>query len=152
MQLGSKGRYAVSAMLCLYDALEHQQMVPLSYISEKENISITYLEQLFIKLRRSGIVESSRGAAGGYALSRCASRIDLAEILLAVEENLLLTKCSPSAVGGCGQDKVQCRTHQLWSGLTHTVLNYLGGISLKAMAEGSVESLMMTGDKERLKA
>ncbi len=139
MQLGTKGRYAVAAMLCLHDTLEHQQVVPLSFIANKENISIDYLEQLFTKLRRAGIVKSVRGHSGGYSLSREASSIDLAEILLAVEENLLLTKCTPDSNAGCSPTKSKCRTHALWDGLTYTVLNYLGRISLSEMALGKIQ-------------
>jgi Rrf2 family iron-sulfur cluster assembly transcriptional regulator len=138
MQLGTKGRYAVIALLRLHDALKHQHVVPLSYIAETENISITYLEQLFTKLRRAGVVNSLRGQAGGYTLARAAEFITLAEIIVASEENLFLTRCNPVSNRGCTKTGVLCKTHRLWESLTNHVFHFLDSISLEALAAGNV--------------
>lgn len=138
MQLGTKGRYAVIALLRLCDALKHQHVVPLSYIAEAEDISITYLEQLFTKLRKANIVSSVRGQSGGYALARAPSFINLAEIITAVDENLFFTKCNPASANGCTKTGALCKTHRLWEGLTNHVVGFLGSISLDDLAEGRV--------------
>lgn len=142
MQLGTKGRYAVIAVLRLHDALKHQQVVPLSYISETEGISITYLEQLFTKLRKAGIVNSVRGQAGGYALARDASFIQLAEVIMAAEENLKFTRCNPQASSGCFKTGSLCKTHRLWEELTNQVNGFLSSITLEDLATGKIPNTM----------
>jgi Rrf2 family transcriptional regulator, iron-sulfur cluster assembly transcription factor len=142
MQLGTKGRYAVIAVLRLYDALKHQHVVPLSYISEAEEISITYLEQLFTKLRKAGIVNSVRGQAGGYVLAKNAAFIHLAEIIMAAEENLKFTRCNPHASSGCVKTGSMCKTHRLWEELTNQVNHFLSSISLEDLASGKIPNAM----------
>lgn len=142
MQLGTKGRYAVIAVLRLYDALKHQRVVPLSYIAETEAISITYLEQLFTKLRKAGIVTSLRGQSGGYALAREAGFIHLAEIIMAAEENLMFTRCKPHSSSGCVKTGSLCKTHRLWEELTNQVYGFLSSITLEDLAAGKIPAVV----------
>ena len=145
MQLGTKGRYAVTAMLRLLDALKLQQVVPLSYISETENISITYLEQLFTKLRKAGVVNSLRGQSGGYVLAREAAFINVAEIIMAAEENILFTRCGASVHVGCAKTGTLCKTHNLWEELTNHVYGFLSSITLEDLALGKIPKSVMSG-------
>lgn len=138
MQVGTKGRYAVTALLRMSEALKQQAVVPLSYVAETEEISITYLEQLFTKLRKAGIVNSIRGQAGGYILARNANFITLAEIIVAAEENLFFTKCDPMSAAGCTKTGAVCKTHRLWEELTNQVFNFLGSITLEDLAKGNI--------------
>jgi Rrf2 family iron-sulfur cluster assembly transcriptional regulator len=126
MRLTTKGRYAVTAMLDL--ALHAQQdPVNLSDISERQSISISYLEQLFAKLRKGGLVSSVRGPGGGYQLSRAGGRIFIAEIIDAVDESVDATRCAGH--GDC-QQGATCLTHELWSDLSGQIHSFLSGISL----------------------
>lgn len=126
MRLTTKGRFAVTAMLDL--ALRQQcGPVTLAGISERQQISLSYLEQLFGKLRRAGIVESVRGPGGGYCLAKEARALSVADIILAVDEALDATQC-----GGREDclDQHRCMTHDLWSDLNATIYAYLSSISL----------------------
>lgn len=126
MRLTTKGRYAVTAML---DLAFHSRIKPvtLTDIATRQTISLSYLEQLFSRLRRAGLVVGVRGPGGGYKLSREAVEISISEIILAVDEQVDLTNCEQQ--GNC-QNGQPCLTHDLWMGLSQTVSNYLEGISL----------------------
>lgn len=126
MKLTSKGRYAVTAML---DVTMHVVSGPVSLadISERQGISLSYLEQLFSRLRKQGLVTSVRGPGGGYQLSRCSSKIAVADVICAVNENVDVTKCSGK--GNC-QDGEQCLTHSLWEGLSQHIEEFLQNITL----------------------
>lgn len=126
MRLTTKGRYAVTAML---DLAFHCKDTPvtLTDIASRQTISLSYLEQLFAKLRRSKIVIGVRGPGGGYKLSRDASEISVADVITAVDETLESTKCGGES--NC-QDDEACLTHDLWMGLSHQIRSYLNGISL----------------------
>ena len=131
MRLTTKGRFAVTAMVDL--AMRGGNgPVTLAGISERQKISLSYLEQLFGKLRRHNIVASVRGPGGGYCLSRPASQIPISEIILAVDEPLDATKCVGQ--GNC-LDGQPCLTHELWLGLTKTIYDYLADISLQQMVD-----------------
>ena len=126
MKLTTKGRYAVNAMLDL--ALHNDQApVNLADISARQNISLTYLEQLFRKLRKKGLVESIRGPGGGYRLALSADEITTALVMYAVDEAIDVTRCGGQQ--NCMGD-VRCLTHDLWLGLNRHVSDYLNGISL----------------------
>ena len=126
MKLTTKGRYAVNAMLDL--ALHNDQApVSLADISARQNISLTYLEQLFRKLRKKGLVESVRGPKGGYRLAMDADEISTAHVMYAVDEHINMTSCGGQQ--NCMGD-VRCLTHDLWLGLNRHVAEYLNGISL----------------------
>jgi Rrf2 family iron-sulfur cluster assembly transcriptional regulator len=126
MRLTSKGRYAVTAML---DVALHSQEnpVPLADISERQGISLSYLEQLFAKLRKAGLVASVRGPGGGYRLGEDAFAISVGRVIDAVDESVDATKCSGK--GDC-QGGVRCLTHTLWCDLSSRISSFLNNITL----------------------
>ena len=126
MRLTTKGRFAVTAMLDL--ALNQNECpVSLADISTRQDISQSYLEQLFGKLRRAGLVCSLRGACGGYVLSRLAEEISVMDIVVAVDDNLDATQCQGKA--DCSHD-TPCMTHNLWQNLNTLISDYLSAVSL----------------------
>ncbi len=131
MRLTSKGRYAVTAML---DLALHAQRGPvtLAAISERQGISLSYLEQLFTRLRKHGLVASTRGPGGGYSLSREAGGIAVAEVITAVDESVDATRCGGR--GDC-QDGKRCLTHDLWAELSEQIYDFLNGITLRNLVE-----------------
>lgn len=129
MRLTTKGRFAVTAMIDL--ALNAQNnAVKLNSISERQHISLSYLEQLFSKLRRAGLVESIRGPGGGYILGRDAGEINIAQIIAAAEDELDATLCKGKA--NC-QSGAPCLTHNLWENLNHTINAYLSSVTLAGL-------------------
>jgi Rrf2 family iron-sulfur cluster assembly transcriptional regulator len=131
MKLSTKGRYAVTAML---DLAVHSDITPvtLADISHCQKISLSYLEQLFAKLRKNGLVRGVRGPGGGYRLARPASEITVAEIISAVDEGVDITRCG----GTCDcQDGQRCLTHELWAELSQQIFKFLQGISLAQFAD-----------------
>ena len=116
--------------------LSKEGPVSLSSISERQEISLSYLEQLFNKLRREGLVKSVRGPLGGYVLARPLQDIRISEIVLAVDEKIEATRCSTSTQGGCMSKKNQCLVHDLWEGLGTQVYTYLNSISLEDVVLG----------------
>lgn len=127
MRLTTKGRFAVTAMIDL--ALrQHNGPVTLAGISERQNISLSYLEQLFGKLRRHKLVSSVRGPGGGYRLAKAVEQITVAEIILAVDEPLDATQCG--GLGNCIDDSRPCMTHQLWMDLNEHMLSFLRSVNL----------------------
>ncbi len=131
MKLTSKGRYAVTAML---DLALHAGSGPvtLAGISERQGISLSYLEQLFTRLRKHGLVSSTRGPGGGYRLSRSAYDIAVADVVSAVDESVDATRCGGQA--NC-QDGKRCLTHELWTELSEQIRSFLGGISLGQLVD-----------------
>jgi Rrf2 family transcriptional regulator, iron-sulfur cluster assembly transcription factor len=127
MRLTTKGRFAVTAMIDL-GLRESAGPVTLAGISERQDISLSYLEQLFGKLRRHEIVASVRGPGGGYRLAREAARVSVADIINAVDESLDATQCGGK--GDCGHDAKPCMTHNLWANLNTKMLDYLSSVSL----------------------
>lgn len=126
MKLTTKGRYAVTAMLDL--ALHFDKgAVTLADIARRQGISLSYLEQLFAKLRRSGLVDSVRGPGGGYNLAMPPSKITVAEIIVAINENIDATRCGGEK--NCHGDQ-SCLTHQLWEDLSAQIHEFLNGITL----------------------
>lgn len=126
MKLTTKGRYAVTAMLDL--ALHYDSgSVTLADIARRQGISLSYLEQLFAKLRRGGLVESVRGPGGGYNLSRPPGGISVAEIIIAINESIDATRCGGER--NCQGDE-PCLTHQLWEDLSMRIYDFLSGITL----------------------
>lgn len=106
------------------------QPVSLSDIAERQDISLSYLEQLFAKLRRYGVVKSVRGPGGGYVLSRRSDRIAIADIVLAVDEPVRMTRCSPGSPDGCGGDQARCSTHELWEALGNQIYGFLSSVTI----------------------
>jgi len=135
MRLTTKGRFAVTAMIDL--ALRQEQgPVTLAGISQRQHISLSYLEQLFGKLRRHEIVESVRGPGGGYNLARRAEDVTVADIIIAVDEPLDATQCGgKGACEGTKQHDGHCMTHELWSTLNQKMVEYLDSVSLKDLVD-----------------
>ena len=126
MRLTTKGRFAVTAMIDL-GMRQHKGPVTLAGISQRQTISLSYLEQLFAKLRRHGLVESTRGPGGGYRLGKLAADISVADIIFAVDEPLDATQCGGKA--NCDNDH-RCMTHDLWASLNRHMVDYLDSVSL----------------------
>jgi Rrf2 family iron-sulfur cluster assembly transcriptional regulator len=131
MRLTTKGRFAVTAMIDLA-MRQHQGPVTLAGISQRQNISLSYLEQLFGKLRRHELVESTRGPGGGYSLARSMKDITVADVIFAVDEPLDATQCGGK--GNCHEEG-ECMTHELWSNLNKRMIEYLDSISLAELVE-----------------
>lgn len=112
-------------------------IVPLATISERQNISLHYLEQLFLKMRRSGIVLSMRGPGGGYALARAAEDIRISEIMMAVDEPVKMTRCAGDTEIGCVGDH-RCLTHDLWDALGEQIITFLDGVSLGDVVDNAL--------------
>lgn len=134
MNLTAKGRYAVMAVVDLCLQTMHNQDVPisLSSISVRQNISIRYLEQLFLKLRNAGIVTSIRGAGGGYLLAKEASGVNIEEIIRAVGEEIQITRCkNKEGSDGCLEQGLFCVTHDIWVGVSENISKYLESITMQ---------------------
>ncbi len=137
MELNTRGRYAVMAIVDLAVASDEASSVPLSVISERQQISLAYLEQLFAKLRRAGLVDSERGRGGGYRLARAASTITVAEVMSAVAENTDMTRCGGEAGAPCLSGK-RCMTHKLWEALGDHIDQFLASITLQHLVDGDI--------------
>ena len=149
MRLTTKGRFAVTAMLDL--ALHaNDGPVTLANISERQKISLSYLEQLFGKLRRNELVQSVRGPGGGYNLAKPAAQLNVADIIVAVEEQLDSRQCEGREP--CMGEK-RCMTHDLWESLNDTVLSFLAGVTLADLVQkqNKQKTQTITGPKSLLK-
>ena len=138
MKLSTKGRYAVMAMVDLAKQSTGSP-IALADVAERQEISLSYLEQLFGKLRRGGLVNSVRGPGGGYLLSRAPDDIRISDIIVAVDEPIQTTRCSPGSPAGCKANKSRCLTHDLWEELGHHIYLYLSSTSLEDVVEKRVQ-------------
>ena len=129
MKLSTKGRYAVMAMVDLA-AQERTRPVTLADIAERQEISLSYLEQLFAKLRRGGLVKSVRGPGGGYLLALAADETRISDIILSVDEPIRATRCTPGQPFGCRSNQSRCLTHDLWEELGNQIYLYLSSVTL----------------------
>jgi Rrf2 family protein len=136
MQLSTKGRYAVMAMVDLAKRGESGDALPLMEIAEGQNLPMSYLEQLFMKLRRAGLVTAVRGPRGGYRLARPAGEISIAEIMLAADESVRMTRCSDDGTELCLGSK-RCETHDLWQALGDHIGAFLSLVSLQHVMDGT---------------
>lgn len=146
MRLTSKGRYAVTAMI---DLALHASInsVPLAEISERQNISLSYLEQLFSRLRRKQLVASARGPGGGYKLGMDPQLISVGMIIDAVDESVKATKCD--STGGCNDGK-RCLTHSLWDDLSKRISDFLDNITLAdLMRNNEIKQMVKDQDEDR---
>ncbi|MBI4006311.1 MAG: Rrf2 family transcriptional regulator [Gammaproteobacteria bacterium] len=131
MKLTTRGRYAVTAMLDL--ALHHEQgPISLADISSRQSLSLSYLEQLFACLRKTGLVQSARGPGGGYLPGRPITEISVADVIDAVDEHVDATRCGGHQ--NC-QGELRCLTHDLWEDLSNQISTFLGGISLADLVQ-----------------
>ena len=137
MRLSTKGRYAVMAMV---DLAQHSAGDPISLadIAERQEISLSYLEQLFALLRKGGLVKSVRGPGGGYLLAHHRGETRIADIILAVDEPIRATRCTPGAPIGCRGNRSRCATHDLWEELGNQIHLYLSSVSLADVCEQRV--------------
>lgn len=132
MKISTKGRYAVTAM---FDVALHAHLGPVSLtaIAERQDISLSYLEQLFNRLRKAGLVKSVRGPGGGYLLDKDENNITIGEIISAVDENIDTTRCRNDE-SGC-QDGQRCLTHTIWNQLNQKINDFLNAITLGAIVD-----------------
>ena len=134
MKLTSRGRYAVMAMADLASN-SRAGPVSLSEISLRQNISLAYLEQIFIKLKNNKLVKSSRGAAGGYLLDKPASEIKLSNIIFAVDEEIKVLNCKKTSKRGCTNKLTKCITHSLWDELDQHINSFFEKIKLQDLVK-----------------
>lgn len=135
MKIGTKGHYAVTAMMELAKKTDLKKPIPLNTLSVDQVISVHYLELLFVKLKKAGLVKSIRGSQGGYLLTRPASQISIFDIIMAVGEKVRVTRCDHESASSCFRQKDRCALHGLWDGLSHQIYGYLSQISLGALVE-----------------
>ena len=141
MRLTTKGRFAVTAMVDLA-MQDGGDPVTLAEISQRQKISLSYLEQLFGKLRRRELVDSVRGPGGGYRLARNAEVVSVSDIILAVDEPIDATQCGGKE--NCRDDE-KCITHDLWARLNDHIFDYLGAVTLKQLVDAQHEKLKADG-------
>jgi len=134
VRLSTKGRYAVMAMADLASQ-GGGKPVALADIAGRQEISLSYLEQLFGKLRKGALVKSARGPGGGYMLARPGSDIRISDIILAVDEPIQATRCTPGSPAGCHNNKGRCLTHDLWEELGNQIYLYLSSVTLDDVVE-----------------
>ena len=151
MRLSAKGRYAVMAMV---DLARQSTGAPvcLGDIAERQEISLPFLEQLFAKLRRSGLVKSVRGPGGGYLLAYHRDDTRIADIILAVDEPIHAVRCTPGSASGCRIDRSRCLTHDLWEELSNQIHLYLCSVSLGDVCERRVLGTSGLAQRENYRA
>lgn len=143
MKLGTKGRYAVMALVDLVETSSGEPKT-LADIAASQSISLSYLEQLFAKMRKRGVVTSVRGPGGGYKLTKPANLTRLSDIILAVDEPIKTTRCAPDSGRGCGPEGAKCSTHELWDALRQHILGFLAQVSLEDVVEGRAGHIVQT--------
>ena len=151
MKLTTKGRYAVTAMA---DLAAHGGAAPiaLSDIAVRQGISVSYLEQLFAKLRRAGLVASARGAGGGYLLENAPGDTRIADIVAAVDEQIQTTACNPAAAVGCQGTSARCLTHDLWDELGRQIDIFLNAVTLEDVLAKRVAGMAAVNPPSRVEA
>ena len=134
MKLTTKGRYAVMAMA---DLASNAKVGPISLteISTRQNISLAYLEQIFIKLKNKKLVKSTRGASGGYILEKPASEINLSNIIYAVDEEVKMLNCKKNSKKGCNNKSTKCITHNLWDELDQHINSFFERVKLQDLVK-----------------
>lgn len=140
MKLGSRGRYAVMALV---DLATHAEEGPVSLadIAKRQNISLSYLEQLFAKLRKARVVESVRGPGGGYLLTKGAEHTSISEIIIAVDEPIQTTRCGEMGGKPCTGRLERCATHDLWRELRLHIVDFLSGVFVSDVLSGKVKGM-----------
>lgn len=139
MKLTARARSAVTAMVDLA-ARPDKQAVSLSDIASRQKLSVAFLEQIFGKLRKAGLVESQRGAGGGYRLSASPTEVSVADIVEAMQEEIRSTACQPGGHIGCQGTSARCLTHGLWAELDDVIGSYLSGVTLADLAQETRKS------------
>lgn len=134
MQLTTKARYAVTAMVdiaILSAEGKHLAPIKLAQIAQRQGIALNYLEQIFAKLKKAGLVSAVKGPGGGYQIANGANHTRILDIIDAVEESIEMTRCEPVLGQGCMPDRAKCITHELWEGLTENIRNYLQALTVE---------------------
>ena len=149
MRLTTKGRFAVTAMIDL-GLRQNNGPVTLAAISQRQQISLSYLEQLFGKLRRHELVESTRGPGGGYTLARNPAQITVADIITSVDEPIDATQCGgkENCLGGEGE---RCMTHDLWAALNVRMVEFLDSVTLQKLVDDQLAKGLLVEDKPSVK-
>jgi len=137
VKLTTKGRYAVSALADIA-SIGGDGPVSLSDVALRQGISLSYLEQLFAKLRKAGLVTSARGVGGGYVLTAPAAEMRVADIVAAVDEEIRTTACSPGSTIGCNGTSARCLTHDLWDELGRQIEIFLNAVTLEDILQKRV--------------
>ena len=137
MRLSTKGRYAVMAMVDLASSAKGAP-IALADIAERQEISLSYLEQLFARLRKGGLVKSVRGPGGGYLLAHPADAMRISDIILAVDEPIRATRCAAGSPAGCRTNRGRCLTHDLWEELGNQIHLYLSSVTVADVCERRV--------------
>jgi len=152
MMLTTKGRYAVMAMVDLANNGKGKPL-PLSDIASRQDITLAYLEQIFSRLKAGQLVKSVRGPGGGYLLSRPVDKINIAEIITAVNEPIKMTRCDHNPDKGCTSTKARCLTHDLWDGLGNHIYSYLNSVTLDDICSRklNVKPQLFATDPEKLR-
>lgn len=143
MILTTKGRYAVMAMIDMAEC-KGAKPISLSEISKRQNISLSYLEQIFSRLKKSGIVKSIKGPGGGYILGDEDKEITIANIINATGEKIKMTRCNKNS--GCSSKNTRCKTHYLWYGLEQNIFDYLNSISLSDVCNENLNIPILEND------
>ena len=138
MKLTTKGRYAVMAMADLATNA-NGKAISLTEISSRQNISLAYLEQIFIKLKNKKLVKSTRGANGGYILERSASEIKLSYIISAVDEEVKMLNCKKHSKKGCNNKSTKCITHNLWDELDQHINSFFEKVKLQDLTKHNIK-------------
>lgn len=137
MKLSTRARYAVMAMVDLA-VYQHHGPVSLPDIAERQGLPLPYLEQLFSRLRKKGLVVSARGAHGGFSLARLDNETCILDVINAVESPVKITRCEEQSRVGCQLKGTRCLTHDLWAGLGTVMRVFLGQVTLKDVYEGKI--------------
>lgn len=151
MRLGTRARYAVMAMVDLACQCNGRP-ISLAEIADRQEISLCYLEQLFARLRRAGLVNSVRGPGGGYRLALDRDDIRIGDIIRAVDESIRAVRCTPGAAIGCRGDRSRCLTHDLWEELSNQINLYLSSVSLGDVCEKRVLGTSGLAQRETYRA
>jgi Rrf2 family iron-sulfur cluster assembly transcriptional regulator len=138
VKLSTKGRYAVMAIVDLA-SMKADRPVPLADIAERQDISLSYLEQLFSKMKRGGVVRSVRGPGGGYILAKSRDAISVTDILRSVDDETRMGRCVPSSPNLCRPGDTRCATHELWAMLSAKIEAVLDQVSIADVCEGRYE-------------
>lgn len=148
MKLGTKSKYAIVALVDIASG-NQEESVSLSEISEKQNLPLSYLEQIFLKLRRHNIVNSIRGSKGGYTLTRSPSLISVLDVIECVDRVEPSTRClAVNSKFSCVKNGTHCLTHRLWRNLDNLMLSFLRNVTLKDICDQQFETLLFKVDKE----
>jgi Rrf2 family iron-sulfur cluster assembly transcriptional regulator len=136
--LTTKARYAVMAVIDMAYSYDNQKPITLADISVRQKIALSYLEQIFNKLRKAGIVRAIKGPGGGYLLTE--ANFEIAKVIEAVEENIEMTRCSNRTSAGCMPDNTKCSTHDLWEGLNQQIRSYFNNVTIEDVTSGRLKN------------